>query len=102
MPVFDFIRGRSDSRHVQAIATAETTNEPKKEGDVPPAEGVFGDVMGDSTNSDSERLSLEAQNEKEIMQHPNEVTSNAQEGVQKIEAAALVWSKKSVYMTYVW
>ncbi|XRM40407.1 Siderochrome iron transporter 2 [Aspergillus tubingensis] len=52
--------------------------------------------------SDQSRLSLEAQNEKEIEAHPDQVTKDAQLGVQKAEAAALVWSKKAVYATYAW
>lgn len=67
-------------------------NEPKTDTEVP----------GDTSNNTSERNSLEARNEKEVMQHPDEVTSNAQLGVKKAEAAALVWSKKAVYATYAW
>lgn len=103
MPVFDFIRGRNDSLHVHDISTAET-NDPKTEGDIPPTDtpAARGDISGDNGNVESERDSLEARNEKEIMQHPNEVTSDAQMGLKKVEAAALVWSKKSVYTTYAW
>lgn len=60
------------------------------------------DAPGDNSNMSSERNSLEARNEKDVMQHPDEVTSNAQLGVKKAEAAALVWSKKAVYATYAW
>lgn len=104
MTVLDLIRGRNDSRHVHEIATAETeTNEPKTEANKPKSEIEAGpDVAVDTSHDESDRNSLEARNEKEIMQHPNEVTSDAQLGVKKIEAAALVWSKKSVYATYVW
>ncbi|KAJ5631994.1 MFS general substrate transporter [Penicillium lividum] len=34
--------------------------------------------------------------------HPDEVTKEAQIGVQKAEAAAIVWSKKAVYIIYGW
>ncbi|GKZ20201.1 siderochrome iron transporter 2 [Aspergillus brasiliensis] len=54
------------------------------------------------SSSDQSQLSLEAQNEKEIETHPDQVTQDAQLGVQKAEAAALVWSKKAVYATYAW
>ncbi|EAW11883.1 putative siderochrome-iron transporter [Aspergillus clavatus NRRL 1] len=53
-------------------------------------------------SDDSSRLSLEARNEKEIQQHPGQVTAGAYLGVKKAEAAALVWSKKAVWATYAW
>lgn len=52
--------------------------------------------------SDSDTLSLEARNEKEIQEHPDQVTQDTDLGVQKAEAAALVWSKKAVLATYAW
>nr|POE53480.1 hypothetical protein CFP56_28702 [Quercus suber] len=52
--------------------------------------------------SDSDGLSMEERNEKEVQLHPNVVTAGAQLGQQKAEAAALVWSKKAVYATYGW
>lgn len=61
-----------------------------------------GDGNGIFSGSDQSRLSLEAQNEKEVEAHPDEVTKDAQLGVQKVEAAALVWSKQAVYATYAW
>ncbi|EME79287.1 uncharacterized protein MYCFIDRAFT_71925 [Pseudocercospora fijiensis CIRAD86] len=54
------------------------------------------------SDSDSDNLSLEARNEKEIQQHPDKVTAGAQEGVQKAEAAALVWTKPVLYATFAW
>lgn len=50
----------------------------------------------------SDNLSLVDENEKEIIEHPDEITKSAQIGVQKAEAAALVWSKTAVYAIYVW
>lgn len=61
-----------------------------------------GPEISAGTDTDSSRLSLEARNEKEIQQHPNQVTADAHLGVQKAEAAALVWSKKAVWATYAW
>ena len=52
--------------------------------------------------TDSSRLSLEARNEKEAQEHPDQVTRDALLGQQKAEAAALVWSKKAVRFTYGW
>ena len=61
------------------------------------------DVTQDfSASSDSDTLSLEARNEKIVQANPDRITSDAQLGVQKAEAAALVWSKKTVYLTYGW
>ncbi|CAG7972773.1 unnamed protein product [Penicillium olsonii] len=50
----------------------------------------------------SSKVSLEQRNEREIAAHPSEITRNAQNGVQKAEATALVWSKKAVYAIYAW
>ncbi|KAE8367891.1 major facilitator superfamily domain-containing protein [Aspergillus caelatus] len=55
-----------------------------------------------AVETDSSRLSLEARNEKEAQEHPNQVTRDAHLGQQKAEAAALVWSKKAVRFTYGW
>ncbi|KAJ5398671.1 hypothetical protein N7465_009160 [Penicillium sp. CMV-2018d] len=46
--------------------------------------------------------SLEERNERELLEHPDEVTQEAQVGVQKAEATALVWSKTALYATYAW
>ena len=53
------------------------------------------------SGSDSD-LDLVDRNEKEILEHPDEVTVDAQPGVQKAEAVALVWSKTSLYIIYAW
>ena len=91
MGVLDNIRGRNDSQHIQAIATPDPDTESKNEAGTDTA-------ADDSTDT----ASLEARNEKEVEAHPNEVTADANEGVKKAEAAALVWSKKAVYATYAW
>jgi hypothetical protein len=46
--------------------------------------------------------SLEERNEREILEHPDEITQKAQVGVQKAEATALVWSRPALYATYAW
>jgi hypothetical protein len=78
--------------HIAAI-TGDTTDEKTES-------NAYGE--GIATPSDSDTLSLEARNEKEVQQHPDEVTAQADLGVQKAEAAALVWGKKTVYATYAW
>lgn len=50
----------------------------------------------------SDTSSLEARNEREIQQHPDQITVDAHLGVQKAEAAALVWSKPVLIFIYAW
>ncbi|PYH96888.1 siderochrome-iron transporter [Aspergillus ellipticus CBS 707.79] len=92
MRFFKQPRAESPPQEVHG-AEAHTT----KETEADPANGT-----GIFSGSDTSRLSLEAQNEKELETHPDEITKDAQLGVQKAEAAALVWSKKAVYATYAW
>lgn len=61
---------------------------------------VTADGKNDSDSTDTQ--SLEARNEKEIQEHPDQVTADAHVGVQKAEAAALVWSKPALIFIYVW
>ncbi|KAK9319475.1 major facilitator superfamily domain, general substrate transporter [Lipomyces orientalis] len=46
--------------------------------------------------------SLEERNEREILEHPDGISQEAQIGVQKAEATALVWSRTALYATYAW
>lgn len=46
--------------------------------------------------------SLEQRDEREVLEHPDEITHHAQAGIQKAEATALVWSRKALYGTYAW
>lgn len=46
--------------------------------------------------------SLEWRDEKELQAHPDVVNDNAQAGLKKAEASALVWSKTTVYVIYAW
>ncbi|KAK9472938.1 putative siderochrome-iron protein [Dipodascopsis tothii] len=90
MGVLDLARGRNDARTVNNIA-------------VPEIDGEIGDEANIETPSkDSDNVSLEALNEKEIEQHPDEITDDAQLGVKKAEAAALVWGRKTLWATYGW
>ncbi|KAF7182820.1 hypothetical protein CNMCM7691_002481 [Aspergillus felis] len=56
----------------------------------------------DNIEAASDTPSPEEKNEREIIEHPNEITQDAQIGVQKAEATALVWSKTALYATYAW
>lgn len=86
--VFNSLRGRQDSRIVRDVTGPGVDSEK--------------DGYNVGVSSDSDTMSLEARNEKELQTHPNEVTSSAQEGVKKVEAAALVWRQKTVYAIYAW
>jgi hypothetical protein len=59
-------------------------------------------VPNSGSDSDPSDLDLFARNEREVEQNPDKVTQDAHLGVQKAEAAALVWSKPAVYATYAW
>jgi hypothetical protein len=76
----------------------------KVDHDSPQVTDVTGDVKAVSeTESSGDDLSMEQRNEKEVELHPNEITKgDGPLGVQKAEAAALVWSKNAVYCTYAW
>jgi hypothetical protein len=93
MGILNLVRGRNDA-HLAAAAASPGTAQP--------TESKTGDAVKDFSASDSDTLSLEAQNEKEVQLHPDEITHNADLGIQKAEAAALVWSRKAVYLTYAW
>ncbi|KAL1878688.1 Siderochrome iron transporter 2 [Diaporthe australafricana] len=58
-------------------------------------------VPESDTNSSS-RVSLEELNEKKIQADPEHVTADAALGVQKAEAAALVWPRWALFATYGW
>lgn len=85
MGLFGMLKGRNEAHVAESTFEAE----PKRETDV-------------SVASDSDTLSLEARNEKEIAEHPDQTTHNAQIGVQKAEATTLVWSRNAVIATYAW
>ncbi|KAJ9138717.1 Major facilitator superfamily domain, general substrate transporter [Pleurostoma richardsiae] len=91
--VIDMIRGRKDSLIAAAVVSpgGENPENNNKEKD-----GAI------TTDNGSDTLSLDERNEKEIIEHPDQVTADAQLGVKKAEAAALVWPKWAVYCTYGW
>lgn len=89
---FHSLRNRKQS-------TIATGTEPLSREDFKEAEASHDAHDSDTSSGD---LTLYDRNEKEIQRHPNEITANAQEGIQKAEAAALVWSKKSILLIYAW
>jgi hypothetical protein len=52
--------------------------------------------------ANAEDQSLEQTDEREVLEHPDEITHHAQAGIQKAEATALVWSRKALYGIYAW
>lgn len=68
---------------------------------------VFGsaekkDEVAEVSEVPPQTSSLEWQDEKEVQQHPDEVNANASVGLQKAEAAALIYGKKSLIGIYAW
>lgn len=94
MGVLDNIRGRDTSQLNAAVHRSEP-------GEVAVDE-KSPDQAQDTSASDSDTLSLEARNEKEIRLHPDQITANAEIGIQKAEAVTLIWGKKTVYAVYAW
>lgn len=109
MGVIDMIRGRDESRlrhrpaaaadetAAPAPATAPAAHEPEGDGGAP-----SGGKSAPVTEDESDASSLEEWQVRENEKHPNQPTHEASIGVQKAEAAALVWSKKAVYCVYAW
>lgn len=89
--VFNLIRGRNEAQASQGLTPLEE----------PPAQ-QSGKELDNPASSESDTLSIEARNEKEVQSNPNQVTSYADVGVKKAEAAALVWTRKALYATYAW
>ncbi|CAK4032903.1 siderochrome-iron transporter [Lecanosticta acicola] len=93
MPSFNGLRSRKN--HTIATGPDPLSNEDFKEAD------ISHDAHSDSGHSSND-LNLYEKNEQELRRDPNNVTSHAQEGIQKAEAAALVWSKKAIWSIYAW
>lgn len=53
-------------------------------------------------SDDRSELDIIEQNEKEIAEHPDTVTKDAQAGIRKAEAAALLWSKPMLFLIFGW
>lgn len=87
MGILNLARGRRDDR---IIAENNEYRDTSKDFEV------------SGSGSDSDTLSLEAKNEKEVQEHPDSITQHAQLGVKKAEATALVWSKGALYGTFAW
>lgn len=78
-----------------------TETETGKEKNSPSPE-IKNDVEQPASDNERSRASLEQLDEKEVQARPDQVTADAALGVQKAEAAALVWPKWAVYCTYAW
>ncbi|KAM0490568.1 hypothetical protein ACHAP8_011406 [Fusarium lateritium] len=91
MTFLDRFRGRGD-----AAPEPDRPDKPTQTGNLTERSGHS--VSGGSPDT----LSLEAKNEKEVVENGDQVTSDAQIGIKKAEAAALVWSKTTARLTYAW
>lgn len=87
MGVINLTRGRKENVVVEDL---RPTQEPEKS-DLNVEHNAVDDDLSNLDRAD-----------KEIMQHPDEVSTNVADGVRKAEAVALVWSKKAVFATYAW
>lgn len=91
MGVLDLVRGRNNTSVASGLVVTEDQDQ------------QFRESEPKNPGSDSnDRSSLEARAEREIQLHPGQVTEDADLGVQKAEAAALVWSKKALICIYAW
>ncbi|ODM23818.1 hypothetical protein SI65_01407 [Aspergillus cristatus] len=91
MGVLDLVRGRNNTSVASGLVVTEDQDQQPRESEPK------------NPGSDSnDRSSLDARAEREIELHPGQVTEGAGLGVQKAEAAALVWSKKALIGIYAW
>lgn len=113
MSVFQNIRGRNRAVDSQVIAPTagefaapEVTTTGADVGvlgsDNLNEKGIVEPTQEAYSSGDDSRMSLEARDEVEIKKHGNVITDHAALGVKKAEAAALVWSRKAVLLTYGW
>lgn len=54
------------------------------------------------SSSDAEAPALSARDEKEVNERPDEINLDAKPGLQKAEAVALIWSRKTVICLLAW
>ncbi|KAJ5287905.1 siderochrome-iron transporter [Penicillium angulare] len=89
MGAIDAVFGRNENGRMSKpfVPSAEGTEKQEPSTDVTP-------------NTPPGEDSLEWRDEKEIQENPDQVNTSVQLGVQKAEAAALVWDKKALYMIY--
>jgi hypothetical protein len=69
--------------------------------------GKLGNVVDMHTSTlesrdNADNQSLNQREEREVLDHPDDITHEAQAGIQKAEATALIWSRKALYSTYAW
>lgn len=94
MGVINLTRGRNDIRVIQDITGSDL-------------HALNSKTNGSTDNSDAkdghqieQQTSVETVTEKKPQRNSHRTTQGAYVGVQKAEAAALAWSKKSAYGTF--
>lgn len=90
MGVLDLVRGRNNTNVASGVVVTEDQQHREKS------------PLQNPDSDSNDRSSLEARAEREIELNPGQVTEGADLGVQKAEAAALVWSKKALIGIYAW
>lgn len=101
MSVVNLTRGRNDLRIVQSI-TGSDLHGLKYDVNVSANNNSDYDHNNNSSNDiEIEQASVETAPEKPPQRNSHRTTQGAYIGVQKAEAAALAWSKKSAYGTFV-
>lgn len=102
MGVLDAFRGRGTTNHTteasdmsipqneKSVAAGENQHPPSYDPDTPP------------TSSDGSHSGDMFDDAKELAHNPDTVTSDAELGQQKAEAAALVWSRPALVGIYAW
>lgn len=93
MGVVDTIRGRDEDGRTSKPFLPPPDYEDETIKQEPPANNIT-DLPGEE--------SLEWHDEKEVEAHPDQINPNADIGLQKAEAAALVYTKKVVFGIYGW
>lgn len=93
MGVIDTIRGRDENGRTSKPFLPPPAYEVDTTNQEPPANDIS-DLPGEE--------SLEWHDEKEVRAHPDQINTNADIGLQKAEAAALVYTKKVVFGIYGW
>lgn len=91
MGMIDMIRGPHRARVMEEIAILQTPG---------PPDDKF--AAGNNFTRVVCRIDPKTRQSTQVGSPSHEVTSDAPAGIQKAEAAALMWSKSIVYGTYAW
>lgn len=91
MGVIDTIAGRNDNGRM---------SKPFVPDDATKQEPISNEIQTSPTDSDN--ISLEQLDEREVQLNPDQINTKAEAGLQKAEAAALVYGPNTVLAIYAW